>query len=142
MILFIININYVFIFLLTAFYFILKDMYYSCDSDNPLLDINYQPTTKKKVNRNPQDRDKINAKERECRNLLAKRFQTLRKFCSYLNNYRRKPSKCSILLAAKKECDLLTYYNKKILENKIYWLKKNEILKSRINKLKIDGYTG
>jgi len=124
MILFINNINYVIIFLLTEFVFILKDMYYSSYSDNLLLDINYPPTTKikimilKKMLRKSQERDKHIARERKCRNLISNRFQTLRKCCSCLNTNSRVPSQFSILLAAKKECDLLTYYNKKILAKK------------------------
>ncbi|XP_060857642.1 uncharacterized protein LOC132935187 [Metopolophium dirhodum] len=123
-----------------------KCMYYNCNSDNSLLDINYPLTTKRKIMilkknvRKSEDRDKHNAKERECRKLVAKKFQTLRKCCSYLNTNIRRPSKLSILLAAKKECDLLRHNGKKMEAEKIYWLKANKILKNRINELKIDGY--
>jgi len=149
MILFINNINYVIILLLTAFYFVLKDMYDSDDSDNSILDINY-PTTNKRSRtgkkmksqfkidhpnhrfRKPLDRSLHNAKERACRERIAKKFAILRKCCSYLNTNRRVPSKHSILLAAKKECDLLKHFEKKMLAEKDVWSKANEILKNRI----------
>ncbi|CAI6373234.1 unnamed protein product [Macrosiphum euphorbiae] len=97
----------------------------------------YPPTTKRKIMTSKTERNYQNAKERKSRHNIANSFETLRKCCSYLCTNRPLPSKNSILLAAKKECDLLTLHNKKLLENKIYWSKKNEILKSRINELTI-----
>ncbi|XP_003243147.1 uncharacterized protein LOC100571318 [Acyrthosiphon pisum] len=117
-----------------------KYMDYNCDSDNPLLDINYPPTTKRKImiSKKPKDRDKHNAKEREFRKVIAKRFRILAKCCSYLNTSRRVPSKISILLAAKKECDLLGHFNKKMEREKMYWLEANANLKNTINELMMD----
>lgn len=73
-----------------------------------------------------------NAKERECRMLIAKSFSNLGKCCSYLDNKRRTPSKFSILVAAKKECDSLKIYEKKLLVEKEYWLTANNQLKRRL----------
>ncbi|XP_060845297.1 GATOR complex protein WDR24-like [Rhopalosiphum padi] len=53
--------------------------------------------------RKPHERFLHNAKERASREEIAKKFDILRKYCSYLNSNRRVPSKHSILLAAKKE---------------------------------------
>lgn len=152
MILFINNINYVITLLLTEFYFVLKDMSDSADSDILVLDNNY-PTSKKRnqtgkkmILTKPQsqidqskhrfrkaiDRSIHNAKERACRERIAKKFAILRKSCSYLNSNRRVPSKHSILLAAKKECDLLKHFEKKMIAEKKLLIKANEILKNRI----------
>ncbi|KAL4130633.1 hypothetical protein QTP88_008054 [Uroleucon formosanum] len=129
-----------------------KYMSESADSDNLVLDINY-PTTKKRnqtgkktILTKPQsqidqpkhrfrkaiDRSIHNAKERACRERIAKKFAILRKSCSYLNSNRRVPSKHSILLAAKKECDLLKHFEKKMIAEKKILIKANEILKNRI----------
>lgn len=127
-------------------------MYDSNKSDDPVLDINYPTTSqrsqarrKKKLTkpqfeidqpknrfRKPQDRSLHNAKERACRERIAERFDVLRKSCSYLNTNRRVPSKHSVLLAAKKECDLLKHCEKKLLVEKMVLHKANEILKNRI----------
>jgi len=132
--------------------FCLKDLYYSGNSDNSVLDINYPTTSKRNETgkikiltkppfqidqpkhrfRKPQDRDIHNAKERACRERIAKKFAILRKSCSYLNTNRRVPSKHSILLAAKKECDLLKHFEKKMLAEKKVWRKANENLRKRI----------
>jgi len=140
------------ILLLTAFYFVLKDLYYSGNSDNSVLDINYPTTSKRnqtrkmkvltkpqyKINqpkhrfRKPQDRDLHNAKERACRERIGQMFAVLRKSCSYLNSNRRVPSKHSILLAAKKECDLLKHFEKKMIAEKKVWVKANNNLRKRI----------
>ncbi|XP_060868134.1 uncharacterized protein LOC132943253 [Metopolophium dirhodum] len=123
-----------------------KYMYDRADSDKPVLDINYPTANKRSRTRKPQfkidqskhrfrkplDRTLHNAKERACRERIAKKFAILRKCCSYLNSNRRVPSKHSILLAAKKECDLLKHFEKKMLAEKKVWFKANEILKNRI----------
>jgi len=141
MILFINNINYVIILLLTAFYFVLKD---SCDSDNSVLDIDFPSTRTNQqyeINQSriklkkPEDRIICNAKERASRCIISKQFEILRNSCSYLYSNRRKPSKASILLAAKKECDLLLHFNRKLVSEKKGWLKANEVLQNRINEL-------
>ncbi|XP_001950163.2 uncharacterized protein LOC100162746 [Acyrthosiphon pisum] len=127
-----------------------KYMYDSTDIDSPVvLDIN-NPTTNKKSRtrkpqikidqtkhrfRKPQDRSLHNAKERACRESIAKKFAILRKSCSYLNSNRRVPSKHSILLAAKKECDLLKHFEKKMLAEKKVLRKANEILKNRLTQI-------
>ncbi|XP_025193394.1 uncharacterized protein LOC112593248 [Melanaphis sacchari] len=82
--------------------------------------------------RKPLDRSIHNAKERACRERIAKKFEILRKSCSYLNTNRRVPSKHSILLAAKKECDLLRHFEIKLLAEKKIWRKANDILKDRL----------
>jgi len=140
------------ILLLTAFYFVLKDLYHSGNSDNSVLDINYPTTSKRnetrkikvltkpqnQINkpknrfRKPQDRDLHNAKERACREHIGKMFDVLRKSCSYLNSNKRVPSKHSILLAAKKECDLLKHFEKKMTTEKNILLKANDNLRKRI----------
>lgn len=129
--------------------------YYSCDSDIAQSDSKYPATrkrtrTRKMVNltnsqrksnspkkrfRKPQDRTIHNAKERACRERIAQKFDILRKSCSYLNTNRRVPSKHSILLAAKKECDLLKHFENKLVAEKKVWRKANDILKNRIAKL-------
>ncbi|XP_026819843.1 uncharacterized protein LOC113558550 isoform X2 [Rhopalosiphum maidis] len=82
--------------------------------------------------RKPQDRSLHNAKERACREEIAKKFDILRKSCSYLNSNRRVPSKHSILLAAKKECDLLKHFQNKLIAEKNILRKANDLLKERI----------
>lgn len=86
----------------------------------------------------PLLRKEHNAKERECRLLIAKSFSNLGKCCSYLDNKRRTPSKFSILVAAKKECDSLKIYEKKLLVEKEYWMTANAQLKRR---LKVNAIT-
>lgn len=146
---------YLIILSLIAFYFILKASYYSCDSDIAQSDSKYPATRRrsrtrkmviltnsqhqsnspKKRFRKPQDRTIHNAKERACRERIAQKFDILRKLCSYLNTNRRVPSKHSILLAAKKECDLLKHFESKLVAEKKVWRKANDILKNRIAKL-------
>ncbi|KAL5243413.1 hypothetical protein ACI65C_010823 [Semiaphis heraclei] len=92
----------------------------------------YQINQSKHRFRKPQDRDIHNAKERACRERIAQMFAVLRKSCSYLNSNRRVPSKHSILLAAKKECDLLKHFEKKMLAEKKVWAKANDNLRKRI----------
>jgi len=129
--------------LLTAFCYVLKDMSDSADSDNPVLNTNKRRRTRTgksqfKIDqpqhrfRKPLDRSLHNAKERACRESIAKKFAILRKSCSYLNSNRRVPSKHSILLAAKKECDLLKLFEKKMLAEKKILRKTNDILKKRV----------
>lgn len=83
------------------------------------------------------DRHLHNAKERECRNIISELFSNLGQFCSYLDCKRRFPSKHSILLAAKKECDMLVHYEKKLLVQKNKLLKSNSILLKKL--LQIDN---
>lgn len=64
------------------------------------------------------DRIKHNAKERACREEIAKMFAVLRDSCSNLDSNRRVPSKQSILISATKECEGLTYYEKNLLAEK------------------------
>ncbi|XP_025424488.1 uncharacterized protein LOC112693580 isoform X2 [Sipha flava] len=63
---------------------------------------------------NNRDRSLHNAKERACRQKISKLFDNLKKQCSYLESNRRYPSKHSILMASKKECDLLKIFEKKL----------------------------
>jgi hypothetical protein len=49
-----------------------------------------------------------------------------------LNSNRRVPSKHSILLAAKKECDLLKRFQNKLIAEKNELRKANNLLKERI----------
>jgi len=131
--------------------------YSSCDSDIPDLDVNYPNTRKKNQTRKmakpqhksnkskprfrkPQDRSLHNAKERACREQIAKKFDILRKSCSYLNTNRRVPSKHSILLAAKKECDLLKHFENKLIAEKKVWRKANDHLRERIANINIKNY--
>ncbi|XP_060851140.1 uncharacterized protein LOC132929653 [Rhopalosiphum padi] len=131
--------------------------YSSCDSDIPDLEVNYPNTRKKnrtrkmaksqhKSNnskqrfRKPQDRSLHNAKERACREQIAKKFDILRKSCSYLNTNRRVPSKHSILLAAKKECDLLKHFENKLIAEKKVWRKANDLLRERIANINNKNY--
>ncbi|XP_060846006.1 uncharacterized protein LOC132925648 [Rhopalosiphum padi] len=85
--------------------------------------------------RKPHDRSLHNAKERACREEIAKKFDILRKYCSYLNSNRRVPSKHSILLAAKKECDLLKHFENKLIAEKKELCKANNLLKERISNI-------
>lgn len=81
--------------------------------------------------------DKIahNAKERACRNHIAKMFHYLELNCSYLDSKRRIPSKHNILLAATKECSILKENEIKLLEEKQSWSKLNSMLKGKLRKL-------
>jgi len=149
MLLFINYINYIIVLLLTAIYFVLKDMDSSSDSKNSVLD---NPTTKKRrqtrqflIEREcqfqsyqptsrfskPKDRIKHNAKGQKCQNCLTQNFETLRKCCSNLNSNRREP-KHSILLAAKNECDLLKDTERKMLAEKKICREANENLKNKL----------
>ncbi|XP_050442575.1 uncharacterized protein LOC126846816 [Adelges cooleyi] len=76
------------------------------------------PQNDSKRYRSPNNRSEHNAKERMCRELIANLFSELSKLCSYLECNRRIPSKHSILLAAKKECDLLALYEKRLILEK------------------------
>jgi len=138
--------NYIIILSLTAFYFILKAPYYSCDSDITQFDNNYPATRNKslireslekprKNYRNPQNRKIHNAAEREVRRRIAQSFVILRDSCSYLNSNRRIPSKVSILSAATKECKLLQIVEKRLVEEKKLFRKANGILKKRIKEM-------
>lgn len=82
--------------------------------------------------RKPFDRSLHNAKERACRERIAKLFLILGKCCSYLECSRRIPSKHSILLAARKECKLLIECEKKLLVEKDRWQLANEMLRSKL----------
>lgn len=82
--------------------------------------------------RGPIDRSLHNAKERACRDMIARLFKELSKYCSYLSSHRRVPSKHSILLAAKKECDLLTDQQNKLIVEKNHWIVVNEMLKKKL----------
>ncbi|KAL5238785.1 hypothetical protein ACI65C_006195 [Semiaphis heraclei] len=105
------------------------------DSSNSSLieEPQYQINQPNQRFRKPQDRDIHNAKERACRERISQRFEILRKTCSYLNSTRRAPSKHSILLAAKKECDLLKHFEKKMLAEKKLWAKANDNLRKKIH---------
>lgn len=85
--------------------------------------------------RKADDRVAHNAKERQCRNNIANMFRDLRQICSYLDCKRRIPSKHSILLAAKKECNLLKEHEKTLLEKKRHWNESNTILKQKLLRL-------
>lgn len=139
------SINYIIILLLTEFYFILKASYYSCDNDIAQFDNNYPATRKKSLTgnsrkpskkfKNPQDRKKHNAIEREFRRCIAQRFVTLKENLSYLRTNRRVASKLSILLAAIKECKLLKHFESRLIEEKKILRKANDIFKKRIAEL-------
>lgn len=83
----------------------------------------------------PIDRDLHNAKERACRNHIAKMFMVLQKYCSYLDSKRRTPSKMSILLAAKTEIAVLKDDEKKLIIEKNNWREANKILKQKLRKM-------
>lgn len=76
-----------------------------------------------------------NAKERACRERIAMMFLDLRKYCSYLNTNKRNPSKHSILLAAKKECDLLRAYERKLSYEKLKLTETKIQLQKKLNTL-------
>ncbi|KAF0761189.1 BHLH domain-containing protein [Aphis craccivora] len=137
--------NYIIILSLTAFYFILKAPYYSCDSDITQFDNNYPATRNESLTsksrrpkrqfKNLQHRKMHNAKEREFRRRISQRFDTLRESCSFLNTNKRIPSKISILLAAKKECILLKKLENKLMAEKKLLCKANGILNNRFAEL-------
>ncbi|KAE9543247.1 hypothetical protein AGLY_003158 [Aphis glycines] len=102
-----------------------------------LTNSQHKSNSPKKRFRKPQDRTIHNAKERACRERIAQKFDILRKSCSYLNTNRRVPSKHSILLAAKKECDLLKHFESKLVAEKKVWRKANDVLKNKIAKLTV-----
>lgn len=81
------------------------------------------------------DRSVHNAKERACRENIAKLFGDLSQMCTYVDTNRRYPSKFSILLASKKECDLLRTFERKLLIEKGEWIKANAKLMKRLKKL-------
>jgi len=95
------------------------------------LDTKYQ-------HKNNDHREKLmrhNASERENRARVAKLFEDLAKACSCVNSNRLKPSKRSILLAAKQECKLLRHFEKRIVKEKEGYRVTNKYLKSKLAKL-------
>jgi len=50
------------------------------------------------------------------------------------------PSKHSILLAAKKECDLLKHFENKLIAEKKVWRKANDLLRERIANINNKNY--
>ncbi|XP_050548832.1 uncharacterized protein LOC126910366 [Daktulosphaira vitifoliae] len=88
--------------------------------------------------RSPTNRSTHNAKERQCRELISKLFSNLSKLCSYLECSRRVPSKHSILLAAKRECDLLVLYEKKLIVEKRRCKDINKILSAKLASIQKD----
>lgn len=81
------------------------------------------------------ERDLHNAKERACRERIAQMFQELKTYCSYLDSTRRVPSKHSILLAAKKECELMKTQELQYIKQKALWIKANNKLKLKLKSL-------
>lgn len=82
--------------------------------------------------RAPVDRDLHNAKERECRERIRKMFMDLGDHCSHLDNSRRVPSKHSILVAAKKECEMQKSLESQLLTEKAIWMHSNEMLRDKL----------
>lgn len=82
------------------------------------------------------DRIKHNAKERECREELSRMFSFLKEYCSQLNTNRRVPSKQSILIAAKKECNELKYSENKLIAQKNKLLAINAALKKKLKEMR------
>ncbi|VVC45626.1 Hypothetical protein CINCED_3A021380 [Cinara cedri] len=110
-----------------------------CSDDSEVIDSKKKQSkilTQHELNKlrfkKPLLRKEHNAKERLCRSIIAKSFIELSKCCSYLDTKRRVPSKYSILVAAKRECDSLKLYEKKLLVEKEYWKTANEQLKRRL----------
>lgn len=87
----------------------------------------------------PIDRDLHNAKERACRDHIAKMFLILQKYCSYLDSKRRTPSKMSILLAAKTEICVLKDEEKKLAIEKNNWREANRDLKRKLKEMIASG---
>lgn len=83
-----------------------------------------------------RDRSLHNAKERACRERIASLFACLSQVCTFLDTNRRFPSKHSILLASKKECDLLKTFEKNLLTEKEQLIEANANLKKRIKQLR------
>lgn len=73
-----------------------------------------------------------NAKERACRENIAQLFSDLKKLCKSLNTNRRHPSKLSILIAAKNECDLLKNVENQLLIEKASWRRSNKYLRRNL----------
>jgi len=123
------------------------DIYYLNDTDSKQLKRNLswkRPNLSTPISesnqsytrfRKPNDRVAHNAKERQCRNNIANMFRDLRQICSYFDCNRRIPSKHSILLSAKRECNLLKECEKTLLEKKRYWLESNALLKQKVLRL-------
>lgn len=86
----------------------------------------------------PIDRDLHNAKERACRDHIAKMFLILQKYCSYLDSKRRTPSKMSILLAAKTEICVLRDEEKKLIVEKNNWRDANKCLKRKLKAMALE----
>lgn len=84
------------------------------------------------------DRDKHNAKERECRQQIAQMFTELKNACSKMETNRRIPSKQFILSTAKNECISLDNCQKKLLAQKKKLIAENAILKKKYNMLKMN----
>lgn len=82
------------------------------------------------------NRPRLTALERENRARLTALFDNLKEVCSCVKSNRRRPSKQSILLAAKKECELLRHFEKKKLAEKKKYLLANNDLKSKLAKVK------
>lgn len=82
-----------------------------------------------------RDRSLHNAKERACRENISKLFDQLCQLCSYLETNRRYPSKHSILMATKKECDLLKIFEKKLTVEKKELTEANAKLRKKFEKL-------
>lgn len=85
----------------------------------------------------PFDKDLHNAKERQCRERIRNMFNDLQQQCSFLENNRRIPSKHSILIAAKKTCDMIQIQEKKLVRKKSVLLQKNKILKEKLANIQI-----
>lgn len=86
--------------------------------------------------RAPIDRDLHNAKERQCRERIRRMFMDLAIHCSHLNNNRRIPSKHSILVAAKRECDTVKSLESKLLLEKAVWIQANKMLKDKLRNVR------
>lgn len=80
----------------------------------------------------PFDKDLHNAKERQCREHIRNMFKYLQQQCSFLENKRRVPSKHSILIAGKKECDMIQTQEKNLVKKKSVLLEKNKMLKEML----------
>lgn len=86
--------------------------------------------------RGPVDRDLHNAKERECRERIRNMFMDLGKHCSHLKDSRRIPSKHSILVAAKKECEMQKSLESQLLLEKAVWTQSNEMLRDKLKNIR------